>query len=119
MRDLLFSLRTEYDVVIVDSPPLGAGVDPFALSTMTGNMLLVLRSGATDRDMATSKLELVDRLPVRVLGAIMNDVPQGRQYGYSYYSYSYVTGYEAVDEPEEPLVGEQEIKQLQVEGAGE
>jgi succinoglycan biosynthesis transport protein ExoP len=116
MRELLTGLRAEYDVIIVDSPPLGAGVDPFALSTMTGNLLLVIRSGTTDREMATSKLELVDRLPVRVLGAIMNDVPHGREYGYNYYSYSYVTGYEAIDEPREPVVTKPEEKTLQAKG---
>lgn len=98
MRDLLAALKSEYDAVLVDSPPLGAGVDPFALGTMTGNMLLVLRSGTTNRELAESKMELVERLPIRVLGAVLNGVPQSRQYGYGYYAYSYVPGYEAEDE---------------------
>jgi capsular exopolysaccharide synthesis family protein len=120
MRELLLGLRADYDVVIVDSPPMGAGVDPFALSTMTGHLLIVLRSGATDRELASSKLELLDRLPIRVLGAIMNDVPAGKEYGYSYYSYSYVSGYEAVDEvEEEPALEEGKKKPLQVGGGGQ
>lgn len=98
MRELLATLKSSYDVVIVDSPPLGAGVDPFALGTLTGNLLLVLRSGTTNRELATSKLELVERLPIRILGAILNGLPQGKQYGYGYYSYAYVPGYEATDE---------------------
>ncbi|HSH46170.1 MAG TPA: polysaccharide biosynthesis tyrosine autokinase [Longimicrobiales bacterium] len=94
MRDLIMRLRSEFEVVIVDSPPLGAGVDPFALGTITGNMLLVLRTGETDRQMADAKLELLERLPIRLLGAVLNGVPKTREYRY----YSYLSGYEAHDE---------------------
>jgi hypothetical protein len=44
---------------------------------------------------AAAKLEVLQRLPVRMLGAILNDVPAGGAYrSYSYY----LPGYEAVDE---------------------
>ena len=44
------------------------------------------------------QLEALQRLPVRLLGAVLNDVPAGAGYPY-YYSYSYyMPGYEAVDE---------------------
>jgi hypothetical protein len=37
-------------------------------------------------------------MPIRLLGAVLNDVPKGAAYGYyAYYSY-YLPGYEAVDE---------------------
>ena len=98
MRELLARLKGAYDVVIIDSPPLGAGVDPFALGTLTSNLLLVLRSGTTNRELAESKLELVERLPIRILGAVMNGLPQGRQYGYGHYAYSYIPGYAASNE---------------------
>lgn len=88
MGELIASFKTRFDVVIVDSPPLGAGIDPFILSTVTGNMLLVLRSGETDRAMAEEKLKLADRLPIRILGAILNDV-QTKQRAYRYYNYVY------------------------------
>lgn len=96
MRQLLMGLRGDYDVIIVDSPPLGAGVDPFALGTVTGHMLLVLRSGITNKEMAESKLEYLDRLPVRILGAVFNGVPKSP--GYGYYRYSYLPGYGTWDE---------------------
>ncbi|HEX6991816.1 MAG TPA: polysaccharide biosynthesis tyrosine autokinase, partial [Gemmatimonadales bacterium] len=43
MRDMMAALKSRFNVIIVDSPPLGAGIDPFVLGTATGNMLLVLR----------------------------------------------------------------------------
>jgi succinoglycan biosynthesis transport protein ExoP len=88
MGELMAALKTRFDVIILDSPPLGAGIDPFILSTTTGNLLMVLRSGETDRKMAEEKLKLVDRLPIRVLGALLNDV-RTTDGAYKYYNYVY------------------------------
>jgi len=97
MASLITTLRGDYDVILIDSPPLGAGVDPFILGTATGNVLLVLRTGYSHREMTGAKLEVLDRLPVRILGAVLNDVPRGAAGNYAYYSY-HLPGYEAVDE---------------------
>jgi capsular exopolysaccharide synthesis family protein len=98
MGQLLAEMREKYEVIIVDSPPLTAGVDPFILGTVTGSLLLVLRTGHSHREITGAKLEVLDRLPIRLLGAVLNDVPRGAAYGYyAYYSY-YLPGYEAVDE---------------------
>ncbi|HEU4752087.1 MAG TPA: CpsD/CapB family tyrosine-protein kinase, partial [Armatimonadota bacterium] len=101
MGTLLETLRSRFEVVIVDSPPLGAGVDSYVLGTATGCMVLVLRTGATDGQFAGAKLDLLDRLPVRVLGAILNAVPPTRLYR----SYSYLPGYAAEDEAAQALSG--------------
>jgi len=95
MQELMARLKGAYDVVLVDSPPLGAGIDPFVLATTTGNLVVVLRAGETDRQLAESKLQVLDRLPIRLLGAVLNDVRVG-QGAYKYDSYSY--GYLAEDE---------------------
>jgi succinoglycan biosynthesis transport protein ExoP len=95
MRDLMEKLRGLYDVVIVDSPPLGAGADPLVLGTLTENLMLVLRTGQSDINLASTKLEVLNALPVRVIGAVLNDV---RSSGvYRYYMYSSAE-YELVDE---------------------
>lgn len=92
MSDLMAHLKGAFNVVLVDSPPLGAGIDPYVLGAATGHMVLVLRSGETDRVMAEEKLKTVDRLPIRLLGAVLNDVDT-RSSGYKYYTYVY--GYDA------------------------
>jgi len=95
MRDLMSKLRSLYDVVIVDSPPLGAGADPLVLGTLTENLMLVLRTGQSDINLASTKLEVLNALPVRVIGAVLNDV---RSSGvYRYYMYSSAE-YELVDD---------------------
>ena len=94
MTQLLVDLRAKFSVIIIDTPPLGAGVDPFVLGTLTGNMVLVLRTGVTDREMTAAKLDVVDSMPIRVLGAVLNDVRPGGAYRY----YAYTRGYEVADE---------------------
>jgi len=99
MSQLLIGLRSAYGVIILDSAPLGAGVDALIVGALTGNMVLVVRSGVTDKALAAAKLDDVNRLPIRMLGAIINDVkPQG-VYGY-YASYGYLSGYGTSEESE-------------------
>ena len=100
MVELLTRLRTSHRVILVDSPPLGSGVDPLTLGTLTGSLLLVLRAGASNLDLTRTKLALLELLPIRLLGVVLNDVPAAGAYRY----YSYLTGYEAVDEPESVAV---------------
>jgi len=96
MADFMTSLRSSYGVIVVDTPPLGAGVDAFVLASLAGSLLIVLRLGKTDRELAEAKIELVRQSPIRVLGAVLNDVREGseyRPYGY------YMDGYELTGEP--------------------
>ena len=98
MGELIEQLKPEFDAIIIDSPPLTAGVDPFVLGTVTGTLLVVLRTGHSNRAIAGAKLEVLDRLPIRLLGGVLNDVPKGAAYGYyAYYSY-YLPGYESPEE---------------------
>ena len=98
---LIRALRSRFDAIIVDTAPLGAGIDPYALGAATGNLALVLRTGRTDRKLAHNKLETLDRMPVRVVGAILNDVRADAFYKY----YSYLDGYGTLDEDEPPRIG--------------
>lgn len=86
---LLNMVRSRFDVIIIDSAPLAAGVDAYALSVATRNLLLVMRTGHTDRRVAKAKLKLMERLPVRIVGAVVNAVSGADVYG----EYSYLYGY--------------------------
>jgi capsular exopolysaccharide synthesis family protein len=85
LREVVGRLTQEHSVIIVDSPPLAAGIDPLVLATITGNLMLVLRSGSTDLSLATAKLDVADTLPLRTIGAVLNGV---RERGpFRYYTY--------------------------------
>jgi capsular exopolysaccharide synthesis family protein len=101
MAALLTAFRSLYDVILIDTPPIGVGADALALSTLAGNTIVVLRTDATSRESTQTKLEFMENLPTRLLGAIINDVPTGALSGYAYYYTpysSYLPGYEALDE---------------------
>ena len=95
MAQLLVRLRQQYSVILIDSPPLAAGIEPYVLGTLTGNLMLVVRLGTTDRTLAEGKLDALSRLPIRVLGAVLNGVRSPDVY--RRYSYS-LEGYELHDE---------------------
>ncbi|MES2177433.1 MAG: polysaccharide biosynthesis tyrosine autokinase [Gemmatimonadota bacterium] len=89
LAKLVAELRGRYDVVLFDTPPLAAGVDAYAIAAATGSLLVVLRIGQTERRMAATKLALVDRLPITVIGSVLNAAPTDGEYEY----YGYVAGY--------------------------
>ncbi|PYO75204.1 MAG: hypothetical protein DMD67_12125, partial [Gemmatimonadetes bacterium] len=103
MADLVTTLRSTYDVIVLDTAPLGAGVDALVLAKLAGNLLMVLRLGRTDRVLAEAKLEILRRLPLRLLGAVLNDVRDESEYrAYAYY----MDGYALTNEPLfRPLAG--------------
>jgi capsular exopolysaccharide synthesis family protein len=105
MARLMMELRGEYQAVIFDSPPLGAGIDPLVLASLSGTLVMILRNGVTDRELAGARLGDIERLPIRVLGAVLNDVQSSGAYRY----YSYLPGYRAEDEVETPSAGTRRV----------
>ncbi len=89
MRAVVEAFAQEYDIVILDSPPVHAAADAIILGAMSDGVLLVLRAGHTERLAAQDALHRITAVGVRVVGAVLNDpdhkVPQ---YG-SYYYYDY------------------------------
>jgi len=93
MAEFMGTLKQRYDVIVVDCPPLAAGGDAVILGALTGNLTLVIRTGSTEKHLTQAKLAPLSRLPIRLLGVVLNDVdPSG---GSHYYS-SYLPGYEAM-----------------------
>jgi capsular exopolysaccharide synthesis family protein len=99
MAHFVGTLKRSYDVIIMDCPPLASGGDPLILSTLMGNMAVVIRTGSTEKLLTQAKLDQLSRLPIRLLGAILNDVDPND--GYHYYYASYLPGYEPVPTEED------------------
>ena len=59
--------------------------------------MLVVRAGETNREFTEAKLQIIDQLPIRLVGAVLNDIRTSMN-EYSYYAYS--SGYAAADEAE-------------------
>ena len=87
LERLMSALRSRFDVVIIDTPPLGAGVDALVFGTAAQQLLLVMRHGRSNWRIANGQLQLAERLPIRLVGAVLNDV--ALKGSYSYYSSAY------------------------------
>jgi Mrp family chromosome partitioning ATPase len=99
LKQLLTELQSEYDVIVCDTPPFAAGIDGYAIASAADRLLVVLRVGQTDRRMAAAKLALLDRVPVNVVGAVLNSVEYNGEFQY----YGYASSYHIDDEPSTAL----------------
>jgi len=89
MREVLDQLRREFDLVILDTPPLLAAADAAVLGKFTDGVLLVVRAGHTDRSAAQHAMQQLRTVGARVVGAVLND-PDAKVASYGgYYYYNY------------------------------
>jgi len=75
MTRLLAFVREMYDLVILDSPPVREFADAVALAQRVDAIVFVVRSSSTHRDEASRALKELSRANRRVLGAVLNAVP--------------------------------------------
>lgn len=83
MTALLASLTTAADVVIIDSPPMLAVADAVELATHVDGVLLVLDAGQTGRENALKSVAALRFTGARILGAVLNRVPNWPTYAYA------------------------------------
>jgi capsular exopolysaccharide synthesis family protein len=88
MIQTLRELESRFDVVIIDSPPLLPVTDAAVMSTFAGGTLVVVGAGQVDRDHLARSLQSLDAVKGRVLGLVLNLLPNKGTETYSYYSAS-------------------------------
>jgi len=85
---VLEELKKQFDVTIMDSPPVGVVADALGLSQVTDAVLLVIRSGAITKLMGRYVIRQLEGVKANVIGAVLNGVaPRKGGYGYYYYYY--------------------------------
>lgn len=73
-RSLWARLRSNYDFVFIDSPPLLAVTDASILASQADGALLVVRSGVTRIDAAHRAQNQLLKANARILGVVLNQV---------------------------------------------
>jgi tyrosine-protein kinase Etk/Wzc len=89
MTRTLEELKTMYDIVLFDSPPIIAVTDAAVLGSRLDGVILVVKSGQTDREAAFRAVTLLKNVNTRILGALLNGVQIESLYGSYYYYYHY------------------------------
>ena len=84
MSHLLDNLREQYDVVVLDSPPVLAVVDARVLAQMSDITVLLINWGKTRRKIVQSAIALLQEAEPTLLGCVLNNVDVKRMSGYGY-----------------------------------
>lgn len=109
--EMLQRLRSEFEYVLIDSPPVLSVADSRILATIADAVVLVSRAFATPSSAVRQAKTLLYGAGARILGVTLNDVDFRRdgysynryyKYGYGYgYGYAYGYGYGYGQTPEE------------------
>lgn len=93
LQTVFETLSQQYDLVLIDSPPILSVNDPLVLSSSVDDVLLVVSAGAVRSDELRIAKERLERAGARVCGSVLNRFDK-RAYDLDYHPYSYSNGQE-------------------------
>ena len=88
MADLMDRWRSEYDHIVIDTPPVSMFTDAVVLGARADAVLLVARACTTTKQMLRHTCDVLQRANVNVAGVVLNSVDLHHQNGY-YRSYGF------------------------------
>ncbi|MHB8077042.1 CpsD/CapB family tyrosine-protein kinase [Desulfosporosinus fructosivorans] len=88
MKRLIEEVSKQFDMVLIDTPPIIAVTDAAILAQEVDGVILVLASGEVNKSYAQKAKEQLDKLGVKILGAVLNKVDMNTNEYYYYYSYN-------------------------------
>jgi capsular exopolysaccharide synthesis family protein len=88
LGDLLETMAPEYDLIIVDAPPMLGFAESMHMATSIDGVLVVARAGATNRKALGIVVHSLKRLNAKILGLVINEVEHDSSDTYYYYQAS-------------------------------
>ncbi len=89
-RNMIDTCRELYDIIIIDTPPIGSVIDAAIISRYCDGMAVVMKSGEIHAPFARKIKEQLEMADVRILGVILNQVDMsGKGYYGKYYDKYY------------------------------
>ena len=82
MNAIITALKARADYVLFDSPPVLAATDAALLGIKLDAALLVIRAGDTRRDHAAQARHALERVHVRIVGAVLTNAPHENRVAY-------------------------------------
>lgn len=79
MNKLLEDLQKNFDVVIIDGPPLFM-MDAQVLASQAGGVVLIVRQGDTITAVARAMLDQLNLMDANIFGAVLNCTPEKQSY---------------------------------------
>ncbi len=90
--ELISSLKSKYDVVLIDTPPLVGISDASILAKEADGAIVVVQYRKYPREMLSKAKQMIESLGVKVVGAVLNNINIMRD-DYYYYYHSYYSDY--------------------------
>jgi capsular exopolysaccharide synthesis family protein len=86
MRQLIEKLRSDYDVIFIDTPPVGQVTDAAILTGITDGSIIVIASGQTRIEMAKRAKKAMVGINANIVGIVLTKIDNRSLY-YNYYRY--------------------------------
>jgi protein-tyrosine kinase len=86
--------RPQFDYVVIDCAPVMPVIDALAIAQEVTSVLLVIKAGATHRELVKQSVDTLKKAGAPLTGAVLNDVKSvlpyhyGHRYAYEYYNES-------------------------------
>ena len=87
MRELLMHLRQEFDVIVIDAPPVLPVADARVLSELSDVTIQMARLGVTTKTALMRAHDLLTAYSRRPVGIVLNGVKDGPGVYHDYYGY--------------------------------
>ncbi len=88
MQTMIGEFKKIYDVIILDTPPLGSFIEAAVLASKADGTVLVINQGSTQIERARAVVSQLEKAKAHVLGVVLNNVEMSSSdYYYSDYYY--------------------------------
>lgn len=89
-KEMIAKSRKNYDMVIIDTPPLGSVIDTAVVSKLCDGVIMVIESAAISYHFARKVKEQLDMTGCKILGVVLNKINMsGKGYYGKYYGKYY------------------------------
>jgi capsular exopolysaccharide synthesis family protein len=85
IAELIEEATRDYDLVVLDAPPLLGFAEPLQMATAVDGVIVVARAGDTSRKALSTVVTTLARLRANLVGVVLNEVHREVSAGYYYY----------------------------------
>lgn len=86
MQEMIEKLSSQYDYILVDTPPVGVVSDTCLVANFLDGVVLLVWQGRSRRDSVKKAVNNLQLTGAKILGYVLNGVPVERK-SYNYYDY--------------------------------
>jgi capsular exopolysaccharide synthesis family protein len=102
LKELIDEIKQSYDLIVIDTPPVGIVTDALVTYQLADNPIYVMRAGISPKSFIENVNSFVEGSKVEIMAIVLNGIERssgrygygyksgyGYQYGYSTYGYGY------------------------------